>query len=226
VKRLYSVAILTVLAAAGTLPAQQVREMPPVAAEPPVSVLRGILTRWNVEDNQLTIATRDRTPHQCSFDDDTFLTSRLGRLTPDQVETGSRVDAVLDSRLGEDHCVALTIYVLIVDRTLTPAQSRLEEQYQEALTRQRHVIDHLAPRGDQTFAGVVTEADSEHVVLRTRDGISELRLRRDTSFTDEGKPSDASMLEINARVFIRGGTGIDGRLEAYQVVRGEILMPN
>jgi len=92
------------------------------------------------------------------------------------------------------------------------------------LNEQRHLLDHIAPRGQYDLAGIVLEAGDTFLILRTReDGRKTIRLREDTRYTHDGLAGDAGMLEANAVVFVQAGDGLDGALEAYQVVRGTIL---
>jgi hypothetical protein len=86
--------------------------------------------------------------------------------------------------------------------------------------------DDLFPRGDLTFAGIVARVGQDMLVLRTRaKGELRLLLRPDTRYVQDGVLADASGLGVNTRVFVRGGRNLDGDLEAYQVMWGEILRP-
>ena len=186
---------------------------------PPLGILRGELLKWDPAGS-FNLSTRNSMVRMCSFDAETYLTSKGLKITAEQVRVGHIVEVVVDRRGDPGRCHALTIYVLA---ELTTRASR---EYLEALERQRHIIDHIYPRGKLTFAGIVLESDSGHVVVRTRsEGRKTLQLRNDTRYTDDGRPSDTSMLEVNTRVFIRAGRGIDGKLEAYQVISGGILIP-
>ncbi|MCP5114551.1 MAG: hypothetical protein GY953_27295 [bacterium] len=186
---------------------------------PPVGIVRGDLVKWDPA-GWLHVAKRDRKVEVCRFDRETYITDSVSRVEPSTVKVGSRVEAVVDHRDNVAGCRAITIYVP------TAAPDGEFAAYRRALARQRHVLDHILPRGDMTFAGVVLEHDPSRMLVKTRSaGRKEVRLRDDTYFTSDGRPTDASMLKVRMKVFVRAGTGIDGALEAYQVVRGEILTP-
>jgi hypothetical protein len=186
---------------------------------PPVGILRGELLKWDPA-GRFTLGSRDQGAHQCTFDDKTYLSRKGSKILPGEIEVGNVVEVVADRRGDPGRCHALTIYVLATP----PAQPYVD--YRRALERQRHLLDHILPRGKLTFAGVVLRCDSGRLVLKTRSqGRKTIRLRDDTRYTADGREADASMLEFNARVFVRAGTGLDGELEAYQVIRGQILNP-
>ena len=80
------------------------------------------------------------------------------------------------------------------------------------------------PRGDLAFSAVVTELTAETVVLRTRtEAPRRFRLRTDTQFFENGVVSEQTNLSVNQRVFVRAGKSVEGALEVYQVIWGEIL---
>ena len=186
---------------------------------PPVDILRGDLIKWD-PSGWFHVARREGRVEICRFDAETYITDRVSRIEAAAVKVGGQVEAVVDRREAASACRAMTIYV----RRATPDTAF--DDYRRALARQRHVLDHILPRGDTTFAGVVLDHDSTHMIVKTRsDGRKEVRLRDDTRFTGDGVPADAGMLEIKMKVFVRAGKGIDGRLEAYQVIWGEILTP-
>jgi hypothetical protein len=117
--------------------------------------------------------------------------------------------------------------VYVQTRERVRAEDDAYEEHRRALERQRDALDHIYPRGKLTFAGIVLEHTPARLLLKTRaEGRKELRLRDDTRYTDQGAPSDPSMLEVNTMVFVRAGEAYDGRLEAYQVIRGQILLPD
>ena len=48
-------------------------------------------------------------------------------------------------------------------------------------------------------------------------------MRTDTRFLAGGVRLDAAALPVNTRVFVRAGRSLDGGIEAYQVMWGEIV---
>lgn len=80
------------------------------------------------------------------------------------------------------------------------------------------------PRGHLLLAGVVAELFADRIRLRTRRGGDYLlRLREDTSLLQDGLAAQPAELRVNMHVFVRAGHGLDGDLEAFQVVWGRIL---
>ncbi len=89
------------------------------------------------------------------------------------------------------------------------------------------ILDELYPRGNLTFAGIVTGVGPRRVVLQTRgQGPTEILLRQDTRFVQDGCEVTGAALRVNSRVFVRGTRNLDGVLEAYQVMWGDILSPH
>ena len=86
--------------------------------------------------------------------------------------------------------------------------------------------DSIVPRGTLVLTGIVLRLAADRMVLRTRaDGERSLMLRYDTRYKEEGRRVEASALAPSTRVFIRAGKNLDGQLEAYEVVWGQILAP-
>jgi hypothetical protein len=79
------------------------------------------------------------------------------------------------------------------------------------------------PRGDRTVSGVIIRRDARSMTLRTHDGEQTLLLRKDTRYFGDGAQQDAAAALVNTRVFVRAGPNLDGGIEAYQVMWGEIV---
>ena len=86
----------------------------------------------------------------------------------------------------------------------------------------RHAPDFDLPHGDRTVSGVIIRRDARSITLRTRDGEQTLLLRKDTRYLGDGAQQDAAAALVNTRVFVRAGPNLDGDIEAYQVMWGEI----
>ena len=87
-------------------------------------------------------------------------------------------------------------------------------------------IDLIAPRGNITFAGVVTKLTADRVVLHTRlDGLKTVLLRLDTRYLESGTVVDAADLKPTTRVFVRAGKNLDDQVEAYQIIWGDTMEP-
>jgi hypothetical protein len=107
-----------------------------------------------------------------------------------------------------------------VIQTLAPSADDVETPDREDPTLS------IAPRGSLTFTGVVLRMDDDGMVLRTRvDGEKWILVRRDTRFREDGLRVEPSSLHSTTRVFVRAGKNLDGEIEAYEIVWGEILTP-
>jgi hypothetical protein len=83
------------------------------------------------------------------------------------------------------------------------------------------------PRGDLTFSGVVLHLIDGQLALRTYDaGEQRILIRQDTRYVAEGQTVAVSDLKTNTRVFVRAGKDESGRVEAYLVAWGGILLPH
>ena len=79
------------------------------------------------------------------------------------------------------------------------------------------------PHGDRTISGVIIRRDARSITLRTREGEQTLLLRKDTRYLGDGAPAGCRRSLVNTRVFVRAGPNLDGGIEAYQVMWGEIV---
>jgi hypothetical protein len=70
---------------------------------------------------------------------------------------------------------------------------------------------------------VVIRRDPRSLTLRTRDGEQTLVLRKDTRYLADGAQQDSTALAVNTRVFVRAGRALDGDVEAYQVMWGDVV---
>ena len=62
--------------------------------------------------------------------------------------------------------------------------------------------------------------------MHTREaGEQTILLRQDTHYLAQGDTVDAAELKPNMRVFVKAGRTLYNEIEAYQVIWGQILMP-
>ena len=47
-------------------------------------------------------------------------------------------------------------------------------------------------------------------------------LRKDTRYMKDGGTASSTALHLNTRVYVRGSQNLDGEIEAYQIVWGEL----
>lgn len=176
----------------------------------PRGVFRGSIVK--VTGNVLELKTTTENEYTCEFDNHTYMERDGQRVFAGALKTGEPVEIITDIRGSA--CYTRTLRFI-------PSQSRLT-----TIRPYRSSIDHIFPRGNITFAGIVRRFNAQMLVLRTRsDAEKIILLRDDTRYLDSGVPVDFSKLAINTRVFIRGGKNIENDLEAYQVIWGEIAGP-
>jgi hypothetical protein len=167
----------------------------------------------------LDVRTRSADVLRCTFDAHTYFERDHQRIGTAALYRGDPLEIIADRKA--DQCYARTVRVVKADAAA--GSSRY-------LTRARSLtsaLDHIMPRGNLTFAGVILRMSDSILVLRTRtESEKVVRLRDDTRFLDSGLPSDASALCVNKRVFVRAGQNLDNQVEAYQVIWGEIAGPS
>jgi hypothetical protein len=194
----FIVAFVVCLSAAGS----------PVPA--PKGVFRGNVVK--VADYTLELKTTIGTHYTCEFDKHTYMERDGQRVFAGALKADEPVEIITDIR--GTACYTRTLRFI-------PSTARLT-----TVRPYRSSIDHIYPRGNLTFAGVVRRFNPQILVLRTRDDAEKIvLLREDTRYLDSGIPVDFSRLAVNTRVFIRGGKNFENDLEAYQVIWGEIPGP-
>lgn len=178
-----------------------------------IGIVRGDLDSWsgNTRAGELTIRNADKAVYTCSFDVRTYFEREHQMIAIGGLASGDPLEVVADHKPGSSNCYARTVHV--VER-----HARLRTSYSPT--------ESFAPRGNLTFAGMVLRRDPWLLTLRTRSGDLHILLRPDTRYMGNGIRLDRASLLVNAHVFVRGGRNIDGDLEAYQVVWGEIVLMN
>jgi hypothetical protein len=183
----------------------------------PLGIVRGELLEWEGSParGEFSIRATDDHVYRCAYDSKTYLERDKQRISIITLKPGEKVEMVADYRQSSGKCYAMMMHVL--DPTPPPGPFRRTQPYRSA-------TESIFPRGDLTFAGVVLKLTTENLLLRTRAG-SEQRftLRTDTRYLAGGAVAEAAMLLVNTRVFIRAGKNLDGQIEAFQIVWGEIL---
>ena len=175
--------------------------------EPPIGILRGELVLANAATFDMRSA--EKVVYRCGFDFRTYFERENQRITAANITAGETIEVVADHKPGSSTCYARTVHV--IDPNLKSRRWRPHPSPTES----------FAPRGDMTFSGIVMRQDSQSVTLKTRAGDVILMKRLDTRYLDSGQRVDTA--SVNSRVFVRAGRNLDGALEAYQVVWGEIL---
>lgn len=189
------------------LPAQEV--------DVPIGLLRGsfVETKGSDRSGDFKIKLATGQIYNCSYDEKTYMEHTNMRIFASSLRPGDPIEVVGDRSRFPGRCYARTIHV--VDPPLA-SRSRIRPY--------RMVTEHIAPRGDLTFSGVIVRMEGEFLTLRTRTaGDAVLLLRQDTRFLDGGIPTERASLKPNMRVFIRAGKNLEKQTEAYQIFWGEIM---
>ena len=195
-------------------------------------VTRGRLLESDTgETGELSIRTSANHVYWYIYDAHTYVESDNRLISVPKLRQGDELEIVSDT--GPDTALryARTIHVL-PNPAVQTARARTFSQGRYALPRPQPAhedplkFDLLFTRGSLTFAGQICQLNPERLVLRTRsDGEKTIFLRSDTRFMKDGGLVAASALGLNTRVYVRGGKNLDGEIEAFQVIWGEILAP-
>ncbi|HYL78533.1 MAG TPA: hypothetical protein VEU96_30355 [Bryobacteraceae bacterium] len=187
----------------------------------PPGLLRGVLLSWSATAGAgaFTFLGFESRVYSCSYDQKTYLERDNQRITFARAEKGDRLEVVTDRPAGSNLCYARTVHILENPRTYLVPGVRPRPKEAPAFAT-------VTPHGDLTFTGVVVRVTTSILTLRSRSGEHKLiHLRPDTCFLDEGQVAGAGSLRANTTVFVRAGKNLDGEVEAYQVIWGEILQP-
>lgn len=185
-----------------------------------IGIIQGELLQTEIAGRTGTLVVRgtDNRVVRCSYDEKTAIDRDTFRLGPQALRPGDRLEIVSDRRISSDTpCHARSVHVLDKQVASQIGQRSLVRTY-------RSQLDWIAPRGNLTFAGVVTQVGADSMVVRTRTaGPMTFLLRQDTRYLGDGAPVELSGLAVNTHVFVRAGKNLDDRVEAFQVVWGSIL---
>jgi hypothetical protein len=201
-----------------------------LCAEGPIT--RGRLLESDTsETGELSIRTEANRVYWYIYDARTYVESENRLTSVPKLRKGDELEIVSDSGPDASLRYARTIHVLINPEAQEVRRNRYSQgRYalpRRPVTREDPLKWDLAlTRGTLTFAGQVCQLNDERFVLRTRgEGEKTIFLRPDTRFLKDGGLVAASTLRLNTRVYVRGGKNLDGEIEAFQVIWGEILAP-
>jgi hypothetical protein len=169
----------------------------------PIGILRGHLVAW--EGGSLSVREADGAVYDCSYDSHTLFQRNRWPIRSADLTAGEPVEVLSDRKLP-----ARTCYVRMLSVVYAPAKS----PRRPAPPREVWV-----PRGYLTYAGLIVKNEDSKITLKTRAGPRTLLLRADTHYSIAAEPL------LNKHVFVRAGRTLQGALEAYQVMWGEILIP-
>ena len=194
----------------------------PIAAPEiaPIGIVRGVMIEC--DSSRLTLRTADGHTYGFVIDSKTFIERDNFRISCSKLDKAEPLEIVSDRSTEPGMAYARLI-------TVVNPEMRVRHR---ALMAVRAPLEHedptlnIAPRGSLTLTGVVLRIDDDGLVLRTRvDGEKWIVVRHDTRFREDGLRVEASSLHSSTRVFVRAGKSLDGEIEAYEIVWGEILTP-
>ena len=187
----------------------------------PVGIVRGDLSLLLVRAGKgtLDVKTASGTVYQCDFDNGSLIERDNLPIPPASMVKGDPIELVADRK--RDRCYARIIRVLKTGSGV-PSVNASRAKWRFSM----NAIDHIYPRGNLTFSGVILRMTPTMLVLRTRTEREKvINLREDTRYLDSGLPGELGGLSVNTRVFIRGSKTFEDTLEAHQVIWGEIEGP-
>jgi hypothetical protein len=183
-------------------------------------LIRGVLIAREVHaSGEFSVRSADRQVFRYRFDPKTYVERENRLVDIPRLEIGEKVEVLSDEGPASAVRYARTVHVILPAPPARPGSQRRSEADRDA-------VDRFGPTSTMSLSGVVISLGPERIVLHTREaGNQTVLLRRDTRFLANGEIVDLSALEPNMRVFIRAGRNLDGAIEAYQIIWGEILEP-
>lgn len=186
----------------------------------PIGILRGDLVAWSGTPRAglLTFRNADNRLLECGFDDKTWFERENEHIVISAMRNGDHLELVADHKPPSTRCYARTVQILDVTLPRRTASGK------PGLRSHNSATELFAPRGDMTFAGIVMGMNGNWLTLLTRDkGRHVLLLRPDTRYLGGGLPQERSSLAPQTLVFVRAGRNLDGDIEAYTIIWGDIL---
>jgi len=186
----------------------------------PVGVVRGRLLalhdrpaaiRSLRSSGDFTLQDAGGNVYGCEYDSHTLFERDRDVVRADTLRLGDPVEVLSDRRSGD--CYARTLSVTYT----APAPRAPGTHYA------RGHLENLPTRGYITVSGLVIRYGPESMTVRTRSGETTLLLRTATEYSGDGVRLASPTPVLNKHVFIRAGRSLDGTLEAYQVMWGELL---
>jgi hypothetical protein len=186
----------------------------------PIGIVRGVLV--DCTEVEVSLRTVDHHLYRFVIDGKTFIERDHFRIACSQIDKGDPLEIVSD-RLGEQGLRYARLITVVDPNSPTRRRTlsvRAPPPYEDPTLT-------IAPRGSLTFTGVVLRVDSDGLILRTRGaGEKWILVRKDTHYRQDGLAVASANLHSNTRVFVRAGPNLDGEIEAYEIVWGEILTPS
>lgn len=168
----------------------------------PVGILHGSVVAW--QNGSLSVRQADGAVYDCAYDKHTLFQRNQWPIQSSDLAGGEPVEVVSDRWPATRTCYVRMVSVVYA----SPKSPR----------HQAPAPDVWVPRGYLTYSGLVVNYEDSKITLKTRNGPRTLRLRPDTHYSEASQPL------LNKHVFVRAGRSLEGVLEAYQVMWGEILL--
>ena len=183
-------------------------------ADMPKGLFHGHMVSWEGSPLKGVLLARSAAGvvEGCGYDSLSILQLSRQRVTVAKLEPGDPLEIIADHKPGSRDC-----YIRMLD-VVPPAPPPGRVKPVAAV---RPTFD--LPHGDRTISGVIIRRDARVITLRTHDGEQTLLLRKDTRYLGDGAQQDAASALVNTRVFVRAGPNLEGGIEAYQVMWGEIV---
>jgi len=186
----------------------------------PSGVVHGKLVSWagSARAGEFIISNSEGL-RSCLFDARTYFERDHQMVAITGLIAGDPLEIVADRKPGSSNCYARTVQVtgaapqLFVPGIRPPLRSFSSP------------TESFAPRGDFMFGGRLVRRESAKLTVKTRAGEIHVALRPDTRYVDGGLSVDAASLPVNTHIFVRAGHNLEGLLEAYQVIWGDIVAP-
>jgi len=187
----------------------------------PIGIVRGALV--DCDEAEVSVRTADHHLYRFVVDGKTFIERDHFRIRCSQLDKAEPLEIVSDRSAEPGMRYARLITVVEPEaraRRRALMAARAPVPYEDPTLS-------IVPRGTLTFTGVVLRVDGDGLMLRTRgNGEKWILVRRDTHFRQDGLVVELSNLHSSTRVFVRAGPNLEGEIEAYEVVWGEILTPS
>ena len=184
-------------------------------------LIRGVLVERDAhaKSGQFTVRAADDRIFHYRFDAKTYVERENRLIDVAQLDPGEKVEVLSDEGPASALRYARTIHVILPQPPARPlSQGRLRAY--------RSAAEHYEQLATLSFSGVVSSLQNDRLVLHTKDaGDQTIMLLQDTRFLENGEIVERTTLQPSMRVFVRGGRGLYGEVEAYQVIWGEILVP-
>jgi hypothetical protein len=182
-------------------------------ADMPKGLFRGQMVSWEGSPRAGVLLARNSAGavQGCGYDSLSILELSRQRVPVSKLEPGDPLEIITDHKPGSRDCYIRMLQVIPPG----PPPTRVQ-----AVAKRPQI---QLPRGDRTVSGVVIRRDPRSLTLRTRDGEQTLVLRKDTRYLADGAQQDSTALAVNTRVFVRAGRALDGDVEAYQVMWGDVV---